>query len=179
MQDFTKELVLAHLPLYCDNFVAVLSSKTTTAPGVKSHLCPDYDVVSKVQSEIKWVPNMNVSWVKAHQDDTKPMCELTLDAQLNCTTNMDAELFWLTAPAHLCPVGTPPKLLLNHTYLAVNGTVVTNNLKSILQDNYEATDIKKYIKKKASLDDATIDKIDWSALGQNLRRQHICNQIRL
>eukprot|EP00957_Ditylum_brightwellii_P010104 763619-Ditylum_brightwellii.AAC.1 len=43
LQDFTKDSVLAQLPLYCDNFVAVLSLKATTAPGVKSHLCPDYD----------------------------------------------------------------------------------------------------------------------------------------
>eukprot|EP00957_Ditylum_brightwellii_P010586 801736-Ditylum_brightwellii.AAC.1 len=73
LQDFTKESVLAQLPLYCDNFAAVLPLKTTTAPGVKSHLCPDYDVVSKVWSELKQVPNMIVSWVRAHQDDTKPM----------------------------------------------------------------------------------------------------------
>eukprot|EP00957_Ditylum_brightwellii_P025126 1901924-Ditylum_brightwellii.AAC.1 len=89
---------------------------------------------------------MNVSWVKAHQDDTKSMCKLSLDAQLNCTANRDAELFWLTAPDHLSPVGAPPELPLNHAYLVVNGTVVTNNLKSILQDNYEAIDIRKYIK---------------------------------
>eukprot|EP00957_Ditylum_brightwellii_P211329 15366049-Ditylum_brightwellii.AAC.2 len=179
LQDFTKESVLAHLPLYCNNFAAVLSSKATTAPGVKYHLCPDYDVVSKVWSQIKWVPYMNVSWVKAHQDDAKPMCELSLDAQLNYTANRDAELFRLNVPDHLSPLGASPELLLNHTYLVVNGTVVTNNLKSILQDNYEAINTRKCVKKKTSLDDATIDKIDWSALGQNLQRQHLFNQIRL
>eukprot|EP00957_Ditylum_brightwellii_P006278 476171-Ditylum_brightwellii.AAC.1 len=107
------------------------------------------------------------------------MCELTLDAQINCTANRDSELFRLTAPAHLSPVGAPPELPLNHAYLVVNGTVVTNKLKSILQDNYEATNIRKYIIKKTSLDDATIDKIDWCVLGQNLQRQHLFNQIRL
>eukprot|EP00957_Ditylum_brightwellii_P163916 12479284-Ditylum_brightwellii.AAC.1 len=105
--------------------------------------------------------------------------QLSLDAQLNCTPDRDAELFWLTAPDYLSLVGAPPELPLNHAYLVVNGTVVTNNLKFILQDNYEAIDIRKCIKKKTSLDDATIDKIDWSVLGQNLQRQHLFNQIRL
>eukprot|EP00957_Ditylum_brightwellii_P068871 5227783-Ditylum_brightwellii.AAC.1 len=48
LQDFTKESVLSQLPLYCANFAAVLFTKTTTAPGVKSHLFSDYDVVSEV-----------------------------------------------------------------------------------------------------------------------------------
>eukprot|EP00957_Ditylum_brightwellii_P088784 6761445-Ditylum_brightwellii.AAC.1 len=122
---------------------------------------------------------MNFSWVKAHQDDTKLMCELSLDAQLNCIADRDKELFRLTTPDHLSPVGAPPELPLNHAYLVVNGTMVTNNLKSILHDNYEAIDIRQYIKKKTSLNDATIDKIDWSVLGQNLQRQHLFNQIRL
>eukprot|EP00957_Ditylum_brightwellii_P145949 11114632-Ditylum_brightwellii.AAC.1 len=96
-----------------------------------------------------------------------------------CTIDRDVELFRLTAPAHLSPMGAPLELPLNHAYLVVNGTVVTNHLKSLLQENYEATIIRKYIKKKTSLDDATIDKIDWHAIGQNLQRQHLFNQIRL
>eukprot|EP00957_Ditylum_brightwellii_P122135 9314372-Ditylum_brightwellii.AAC.1 len=107
------------------------------------------------------------------------MCKLSLDAQFTCTSDRDAELFWLTAPDHLSPVGAFLELLLNHTYLVINGTVVTNNLKSILHVNYEGIDIRKYAKKKTSLDDATIDKIDLSVLGQNLQRQYLFDHIRL
>eukprot|EP00957_Ditylum_brightwellii_P040686 3079854-Ditylum_brightwellii.AAC.1 len=117
LQDFIKESVLAQLSLYCDNFAAVFSLKATTAPGVKSHLCPDYDVVSKVWSQIKRVPYMSVTWVTAHQDDAKFMCEMILDTQLNCTADRDAELFRLTVPDHFSPEGAPPELRLNHTYL--------------------------------------------------------------
>eukprot|EP00957_Ditylum_brightwellii_P057556 4364121-Ditylum_brightwellii.AAC.1 len=92
------------------------------------------------------------------------MCELTLDAQLNYTADRDAKLFRMNAPTQLCPVEAPPELPLNCAYLVINGTVVTNNLKSMLQDNYEANDIRKYIKKKISLDDATMDMIDWGEL---------------
>eukprot|EP00957_Ditylum_brightwellii_P098420 7498436-Ditylum_brightwellii.AAC.1 len=70
----------------------------------------------------------------------------------------------MNAPAHLHLVEVPPELPLNHAYLVINNTVVTNNLKSILQDIYEATDIRKYIK-KASLDDTFMDMIDWCTLG--------------
>eukprot|EP00957_Ditylum_brightwellii_P190390 14492916-Ditylum_brightwellii.AAC.1 len=104
---------------------------------------------------------MNIAWVKAHQDDAKLLCELSIDAQLNCTTDRDTKLFRLNAPDHLSPVGAPPVLPLNHTYPVVNGIGVTNNLKTILHDNCKAIDIRKYVKKKTGLDDATIDKIDW------------------
>eukprot|EP00957_Ditylum_brightwellii_P078310 5954124-Ditylum_brightwellii.AAC.1 len=50
---------------------------------------------------------MNIAWVKAHQDDAKPLCELSIDTQLNCTADRDAKLFWLNAPDHLSPVGAP------------------------------------------------------------------------
>eukprot|EP00957_Ditylum_brightwellii_P071061 5400088-Ditylum_brightwellii.AAC.1 len=122
---------------------------------------------------------MSTPWVKAHQDDVKLICKLSIDAQLNCIANKDAELFRLNAPDHLSPVGAPPVLLLSHAYIVLNGTVVTNNFKTILQDNYEAIYIQKYIKRKTGLNDATIDKIDWTALGQNLQRQYLFNQIRL
>eukprot|EP00957_Ditylum_brightwellii_P043064 3262678-Ditylum_brightwellii.AAC.1 len=91
--------------------------KTTAAPGVKSYLCPDYDVVTEVCSEIKQVPNMLVSWVKAHQDDNKPMCKLALDAQHNCTADRDAKLFRMNTLVYICSAEAPPKLLLNHAYL--------------------------------------------------------------
>eukprot|EP00957_Ditylum_brightwellii_P166983 12712321-Ditylum_brightwellii.AAC.1 len=87
---------------------------------------------------------MNIAWVKAHQDDAKPICELIIDAKLNCTAVRDAELFCLNAPDHLSQVGVAPVLLLNHVYLVLNGAVVTNNVKTILQDNYEAINIRKY-----------------------------------
>eukprot|EP00957_Ditylum_brightwellii_P029202 2207319-Ditylum_brightwellii.AAC.1 len=122
---------------------------------------------------------MNIAWVKAHQDDAKPICELGIDAKLNCTANRDAKIFRLNVPDHFSPVGAPPVLPLNRAYIALNGTMVTNNFKTILQDNYEAIDIRKYVKRKTGLNDASIDKIDWSALSQNLQRQHLFNQIRL
>eukprot|EP00957_Ditylum_brightwellii_P071488 5434270-Ditylum_brightwellii.AAC.1 len=112
---------------------------------------------------------MNITWVKAHQDDAKPICNLSIDAKLNCTANRDAELFHLNVPDHLSPVGVPPVLPLNHVYLVLNGTVVTNNFKNILRDNYDAINIRKYVKRKTGLNDAAIDKIDWSALSKTFR----------
>eukprot|EP00957_Ditylum_brightwellii_P097062 7391474-Ditylum_brightwellii.AAC.1 len=99
---------------------------------------------------------MNFAWVKAHQDDVKPICKLSIDAQLNCTVNKDAELFCLNAPDDLSSVGAPPVLLLNHTYIVLNGAVVTNNFKTI----YKAINIRKYVKRKTGLNNATIDKIN-------------------
>eukprot|EP00957_Ditylum_brightwellii_P150135 11432904-Ditylum_brightwellii.AAC.1 len=63
--------------------------------------------------------------------------------------------------------------------MIVNGTVVMNNLKEILQDNYDAINIRKYIKKKTGLQDNVMDTINWDALGRNLKKQYLFKQIRL
>eukprot|EP00957_Ditylum_brightwellii_P210292 15364802-Ditylum_brightwellii.AAC.1 len=111
---------------------------------------------------------MNIAWVKAYHDDVKPICKLCIDAQINCIVDRDAELLCLNVPDHLSPVGAPPMLPLIHAYIVHNGTVVTNNFKTILHDNYKVIDNQKYVKRKTELNDATIDNIDWSALSQHL-----------
>eukprot|EP00957_Ditylum_brightwellii_P132213 10081474-Ditylum_brightwellii.AAC.1 len=74
------------------------------------------------------VPNLNVSWVKAHQAKETPITNLTLDAMLNCTAHKDAENFQLTASAGLQQQLAPPELHLTKAYLVLNETVITNNL---------------------------------------------------
>eukprot|EP00957_Ditylum_brightwellii_P094943 7230105-Ditylum_brightwellii.AAC.1 len=56
------------------------------------------------------VPNLNVSWVKAHQDNKTLIGNLPLDAVLNCKANKDAESFHLTTRNDLQPKLTPPEL---------------------------------------------------------------------
>eukprot|EP00957_Ditylum_brightwellii_P076635 5825488-Ditylum_brightwellii.AAC.1 len=58
--------VLAQLSLYCDNAAAVLTANLPTRPGLKAHLCAYYDIAAKVRNNKTDIPNLNVSWVKAH-----------------------------------------------------------------------------------------------------------------
>eukprot|EP00957_Ditylum_brightwellii_P163719 12464371-Ditylum_brightwellii.AAC.1 len=46
--DYSKQQVLVQLPLYCDNAAAVLTANLPTLPGLKAHLCADYDIAAKV-----------------------------------------------------------------------------------------------------------------------------------
>jgi hypothetical protein len=96
----------------------------------------------------KGVPNLNVSWVKAHQDNKTPIDDLPLDAVLNCKVDKDAESFQLTACADLRPKLTPPALPLTKVYLVLNNTVITNNLRQQLEENYESINIKNTSNKK-------------------------------
>eukprot|EP00957_Ditylum_brightwellii_P004663 354489-Ditylum_brightwellii.AAC.1 len=98
--DYSQQQILVQLPLYCDNAAAVLTANSPTCPGLKAHLCADYDIAAEVQKKTS-DPNLNVSWVKAHQDKETPIANLTLDVMLNCTANKDAENFQLTANAEL------------------------------------------------------------------------------
>eukprot|EP00957_Ditylum_brightwellii_P057671 4372900-Ditylum_brightwellii.AAC.1 len=61
LQDYTKENILAHLPLYCENMAAKLTTKTSTLPGITSHQCPDYDVIAELRFELQRVPNLIIS----------------------------------------------------------------------------------------------------------------------
>eukprot|EP00957_Ditylum_brightwellii_P020363 1536614-Ditylum_brightwellii.AAC.1 len=45
-KDYTKEKSLTQLPLYCNSMAAVLTTKKFTPPGLLSHLCPDFNVIS-------------------------------------------------------------------------------------------------------------------------------------
>eukprot|EP00957_Ditylum_brightwellii_P184558 14056275-Ditylum_brightwellii.AAC.1 len=120
-----------------------------------------------------------ISWVKAYQDGKKPFHKFPLNAQLNCIADKDAEQFCTPASPDLQPTEFPPELLQNKAYMIVNGTVVTNNLKEILQNNYDAINIQKYVQQKTDLQDNVMDMINWDALGRNLEKQHLFDQIRL
>eukprot|EP00957_Ditylum_brightwellii_P140628 10713228-Ditylum_brightwellii.AAC.1 len=89
--DYSKQQVLAQLPLYCNNAAVVLTANLPTHPGLKAHLCADYDIAAKVRNKRKGIPNLNASWVKAHQDNKSPIDDLPLDAVLNCTADKDLE----------------------------------------------------------------------------------------
>eukprot|EP00957_Ditylum_brightwellii_P067797 5146300-Ditylum_brightwellii.AAC.1 len=121
---------------------AVLTTNKSTSPGITSHLCSDFDVITELQSELRQAPNLTISWVKAHQGEKKPFHELPLDAQLNCIADKDAEQFHTSASPDLQPTEVPPKLPQNKAYMIANGTLVTNNLKEILQDNYDVINIQ-------------------------------------
>eukprot|EP00957_Ditylum_brightwellii_P123954 9449058-Ditylum_brightwellii.AAC.1 len=78
--DYSKQQALAQLPLYCNNVAAVLTANSPTYPGLTAHLCADYDIAAEVRNKKKSVPNLNVSWVKDHQDNDTPIDDLPLDA---------------------------------------------------------------------------------------------------
>eukprot|EP00957_Ditylum_brightwellii_P161625 12305961-Ditylum_brightwellii.AAC.1 len=114
--NYSQQQVLVQLPLYCDNAAAVLTANLPTRSGLKAHLCADYNIAAKVRKKAS-VPNLNFSWVKAHQDKETPIANLTLAAMLNCTADKDAENFRLTASAELQPKLAPPELPLTKAYL--------------------------------------------------------------
>eukprot|EP00957_Ditylum_brightwellii_P082015 6236516-Ditylum_brightwellii.AAC.1 len=136
---------------------AVLTTKKSMPPGITSHLCPDFDVITKLQSELQHTPNLIISWVKAHQDKKKPFHNLPLDAQLNCIADKGAAQFCTSASPELQPTESLIELPQNKAYMIHT----------------------KYVQKKTSLLDNVMDTIDWDALGRNLEKQHLFNQIRL
>eukprot|EP00957_Ditylum_brightwellii_P198703 15145335-Ditylum_brightwellii.AAC.2 len=60
--------------------MAVLAALLPTmAPGIKAHFVADFDIVCEIQLLVSTEIPLEASWVKAHQDNTKPweMWEVT------------------------------------------------------------------------------------------------------
>jgi hypothetical protein len=126
---FTGRQFTEQVPIYCDNIAAVKTAKVAATPtGLKAHLSADYDIITEIRSEIGTGIPLNPTWVKAHQDDHEPVADLTLDAQLNCLADKDADRFRRTITSPLAPIDMPPEFPTTSAYAIVNNVIVTKDL---------------------------------------------------
>eukprot|EP00957_Ditylum_brightwellii_P131300 10013935-Ditylum_brightwellii.AAC.1 len=80
---------------------------SATPMGLKAHLCANYNIIAEIRSGKGKGTPLLPSWVKAHQDDHKPVADLALDAQLNCMADKDAIRCTVAFP--LAPTDVPPE----------------------------------------------------------------------
>eukprot|EP00957_Ditylum_brightwellii_P110952 8461697-Ditylum_brightwellii.AAC.1 len=85
-------------------------------------------------------------WFKAHQDYTKPLGKLTLDARLHILADANVNAFRMKTSPHLSPVQTPTVFPSNHAYITVNDIITTCNLQQFLWENYSGSNLDAYIR---------------------------------
>eukprot|EP00957_Ditylum_brightwellii_P007181 545327-Ditylum_brightwellii.AAC.1 len=135
MQINTKQTIL------CDDTAAVSRANTTFGPGIKHYTTADYDIAKEIDTVMKSGMDMQVSWVKAHQDNNTAIDQLTLEAQLNERTDANVTSFFLHTPLHLQTSLTTISLQSTKVIIEINNMVITANLQQWIRDNYLASDI--------------------------------------
>eukprot|EP00957_Ditylum_brightwellii_P007072 536065-Ditylum_brightwellii.AAC.1 len=91
----------------------------------------------------------------------------------------DAERFCRTTASSLAPTDVPPKFPTTSAYAIVNDVVVTKDLRALLQNSHDSSDLQHYIKGKTGLTEEIMNMIDWNCLGATLAKQHLFNKVRL
>eukprot|EP00957_Ditylum_brightwellii_P165087 12568974-Ditylum_brightwellii.AAC.1 len=86
---------------HVDNIAAVRTSNKDIAPGIKSHLTADIDIIQEMQRMRKKGPIVKAEWVKAHQDNMDSFDDLPMEAQMNCLADQDVTNFRHNTPPQL------------------------------------------------------------------------------
>eukprot|EP00957_Ditylum_brightwellii_P208121 15355947-Ditylum_brightwellii.AAC.1 len=114
-------------------------------PGVKTHPCPYFDVLSKIkQLQVDRISFLSI-WEKAHQDNSTNMDKLSLPTKLNCDCNHKAAAFLATPSPTLIPEPSTLCYPEQVATLQTNGATATSNEMDLLWNQPLAMDIQHCI----------------------------------
>ena len=130
-------------------------------------LQPDWDIIHEVATTYRKLSSITYTpkWIRSHQDATTPYQDLTLEAQMNCDADKQAEEF------HQSPQGRQrrprvPLLPHTHAHLVVQGRHVTSSYKTTIRDAATLPSYFQYLQQRFEWEDGTIQKIDWDMVSQ-------------
>lgn len=128
-----------------------------TAPNTE--LLPENDVIKEVAALIQQLPwDIELEWVKGHQDSHTPYPRLPLEAQMNCQADKLAEDY------HQQPFGTQvPMANLPHSpcRIYIQSQSITRALKRRVYEAATVPIYHQYICKRFGWQASVIDTIDW------------------
>ena len=130
-------------------------------------LCPEWDVLIEIQAALRELPRVQLQYVAGHQDKQKTYNTLSLLEQLNVDADRIAaeyhELHHPRMPYVLLSPNTRAHLLFQ------DGTVTSKYDDSI---SFQATTppLKSYLARKYTWNESVVDRINWIAHGQALKR---------
>eukprot|EP00957_Ditylum_brightwellii_P135188 10307271-Ditylum_brightwellii.AAC.1 len=86
--------------IFCHNAAAVVHANTPIAPGICSYIAVDYDLSQEIATAKSSGIDLKTSWVKAHQDEKKPLAFLPIKAKLNVKADADVTTFLQNTLCH-------------------------------------------------------------------------------
>ena len=145
-------------------------------------LIPEWDLLVNISPIVvdrnTW--NIEVNWIKSHQDDKKPYEELDLPAQLNCDVDALAELAHSEEKRHNydivpltpeCPV-----------HIDVDGKTITTKHQAKIRARWNNDELKTYIATRNKWTQQITSSVDWNlhkkALsGKINKKTHYCKLV--
>lgn len=155
---------------YLDNTSVIRRIERTTkstweAPNQK--LMPEQDVIDEIAATLHTLPIvLDIKWVKGHQDLQSPYEKLSLEAQLNCDADREAESW--TNDEHSCHQLVPP-LPTTPSQLVIQQRVITAHLKRRVHDSVTIPRLLSYLQQRFLWDDNVITSIDWTMYQQIIK----------
>ena len=131
-------------------------------------LCPDWDILIEIQTALIQLPDLQLKFIKGHQDDQTPYAHLPLLARLNVDADAMAgrfqDLHGQDRPLALITPRTGVQLHL------LEGTV-TSSHAATLRHAYCGPPLLEYLRIKNKWSEATVSSINWQAHGSALGKQ--------
>ncbi len=131
-------------------------------------LCPDWDILIEIQHALKQLPELQLKFIKGHQDDKIPYAQLPLLARLNVDADAMAGSY---QDCH--GQDRPVALIMPRTRVQLHlleGTV-TSSHAATLRHAYCGQPLLEAVRIKNSWSEATVTSINWQAHGSALRKQ--------
>ena len=135
-------------------------------------LSPDWDVLIEIQHALSQLPNIELTYVRGHQDRNRSYHELDEMGQLNVDADAKAREY---QDAH--GAARPLVLLSTNAHAHILGPqgTATGHYSEYLRYQATATPLKEYILKKYAWSEQTMDSINWEAhrkaLGKLFKRR--------
>jgi exonuclease III len=134
---------------------------------------PDWDILIEIQNALSQLPEIQLQFIKGHQDRTTRFARLPLLAQLNVEADDMASIYQDTFGSDRPLVILSPR---TRAHLIIRNETITSRYPAAIRHAYTGPALQLYIQDRNGWSDSTFQSINWRAHGQVLRN-HITHRI--
>jgi exonuclease III len=131
-------------------------------------LCPDWDILIEIQHALTQLPELQLKFIKGHQDATVPYAQLPLLARLNVDADAKAGQFQDLHGQDRPIVLLTPR---THALLHILEGTITSSFATTLRHAYCGPPLMEYIRTRNNWTEATLASVNWQAHGSAIRKQ--------
>ena len=164
---YHKFIIKSTITSYCDNKSVVSKSAIKNDYENPSYvITPNFDIFKSIYLQQCRIPPSimkDTKWVKGHQDSSKPICELSLEAQLNIIADqLASEALESLKSGDLFPIQfTFPASTVT---ILIDGKAQLSKEVFILRWRYSEFELQKYYERKLIVSTKQLHLINWAGL---------------
>jgi hypothetical protein len=130
-------------------------------------LCPEWDVLIEIQAALRELPRVQLQYVAGHQDKKEAYNTLSLLEHLNVDADRIAVEYHELHHPHMPYVLLSPN---TRAYLLFQDGTVTSKYDDSISLQATTPPLKSYLARKYTWNESAVDRINWIAHGQALKR---------